>query len=49
MPVHLVYPAGRIAPAKVREFVRFASERLRVLPVRQGRGLEAPRRGAREA
>jgi DNA-binding transcriptional LysR family regulator len=49
VPVHLVYPAGRSAPAKVREFVRFASERLRALPVLQGRGLEAPRRGARDA
>ena len=47
VPVHLVYPAGRVAAAKVREFVRFAGERLRALPVLQGRGLEAPRRGAR--
>jgi len=43
VPVHLVYPAGRVAAAKVREFVRFAGERLRALPVLQGRGLEAPR------
>jgi DNA-binding transcriptional LysR family regulator len=49
VPVHLVYPAGRVAAAKVREFVRFASERLRALPVLQGRGLEAPRHGARDA
>ena len=48
LPVHLVYPAGRVAVAKVREFVRFAGERLRALPVLQGRGLEAPRRGPRE-
>lgn len=45
VPVHLVYPAGRVAAAKVREFVHFAAERLRQLPVLQGRGLEAPRRG----
>lgn len=44
VPVHLVYPAGRAAAAKVREFVAFAAERLRALPVMQGRGLEAPRR-----
>lgn len=44
VPVHLVYPAGRVAAAKVREFVHFAAERLRALPVLQGRGLEAPRR-----
>ena len=43
VPVHLVYPAGRVAAAKVREFVHFAAERLRALPVLQGRGLEAPR------
>ncbi|MFO1340027.1 MAG: LysR substrate-binding domain-containing protein [Burkholderiaceae bacterium] len=50
VPVHLVYPAGRVAAAKVREFVQFAAERLRALPVLQGRGLEAPRRRvAREA
>lgn len=47
VPVHLVYPAGRVATAKVREFVRFAAERLRALPVLQGRGLEAPRGAAR--
>lgn len=47
VPVHLVYPAGRVAAAKVREFVHFAAERLRALPVLQGRGLEAPRRSAR--
>lgn len=42
VPVHLVYPAGRGAAAKVREFVHFAAERLRALPVLQGQGLEAP-------
>lgn len=47
VPVHLVYPAGRVAAAKVREFVQFAAERLRALPVLQGRGLaSAPRRQA---
>ncbi|WP_374565954.1 LysR family transcriptional regulator [Ideonella sp.] len=49
VPVHLVYPAGRVAAAKVREFVHFAAERLRGLPVLQGRGLEAPRAGRRAA
>ncbi len=44
VPVHLVYPAGRLATAKVRQFVQFAAERLRTLPVLQGRGLEPPRR-----
>jgi DNA-binding transcriptional LysR family regulator len=47
VPVHLVYPAGRGAAAKVREFVPFAAERLRALPVLQGLGLEAPRRRRR--
>jgi DNA-binding transcriptional LysR family regulator len=42
VPVHLVYPAGRGAAAKVREFVQFAAARLRELPVLQGLGLEAP-------
>ena len=42
VPVHLVYPAGRMAAAKVRAFVSFAAERLRQVPVLQGRGLEAP-------
>lgn len=42
VPVHLVYPAGRVAAAKVREFVRFAAERLRAVPVLQGQGLEPP-------
>ena len=42
VPVHLVYPAGRGAAAKVREFVRFAAPRLRALPVLQGLGLEGP-------
>jgi DNA-binding transcriptional LysR family regulator len=44
VPVHLVYPAGRGAAAKVREFVHFAADRLSALPVLQGRGLEIPRR-----
>jgi DNA-binding transcriptional LysR family regulator len=47
VPVHLVYPAGRVAAAKVREFVQFAADRLRALPVLQGRGLEVPRRSRR--
>jgi DNA-binding transcriptional LysR family regulator len=47
VPVHLVYPAGRAAAAKVREFVRFAAERLRLLPVLRGLGLEAPRGSVR--
>lgn len=42
VPVHLVYPAGRMAAAKVRSFVSFAAERLRQVPVLQGRGLEPP-------
>ena len=42
LPVHLVYPAGRGAAAKVREFIRFAVPRLRALPVLQGLGLEGP-------
>jgi DNA-binding transcriptional LysR family regulator len=33
IPVHLVYVAGRKAPAKVRAFVDFAAERLRSVPV----------------
>ena len=33
VPVHLVYVAGRKAPAKVRSFVDFAVERLRKVPV----------------
>jgi DNA-binding transcriptional LysR family regulator len=41
VPVHLVYPAGRMAAAKVRAFVGFAAERLRQVPVLQGRGLDA--------
>jgi DNA-binding transcriptional LysR family regulator len=44
VPVHLVYPAGRSASAKVRQFVQFAAERLRAVPVLQGQGLEAPAR-----
>ncbi|MBI5719952.1 MAG: LysR family transcriptional regulator [Burkholderiales bacterium] len=43
VPVHLVYPAGRAAAAKVRAFVQFAAERLQALPVLQGGGLEGPR------
>lgn len=42
VPVHLVYPAGRMAAAKVRSFVRYAAERLRQEPVLQGRGLAPP-------
>lgn len=42
VPVHIVYPAGRRAPAKVRAFVDFAAERLRREPILQGGGLEAP-------
>jgi DNA-binding transcriptional LysR family regulator len=42
VPVHLVYPAGRMAAAKVRAFVGFAAERLRQVAVLQGRGLEEP-------
>lgn len=40
VPVHLVYPEGRAATAKVRRFLDLASERLRALPVLQGGGLE---------
>ncbi len=39
VPVHIVYPAGRRAPAKVRAFVAFARERLAAEPVLQGGGL----------
>lgn len=39
VPVHIVYPAGRRAPAKVRAFVAFAREQLAREPVLQGRGL----------
>lgn len=46
VPVHIVYPAGRRAPAKVRSFVEFARERLAAEPVLQGKGLG---RGARPA
>lgn len=41
VPVHIVYPAGRRAPAKVRAFVDFAAERLRREPILQGAGLES--------
>lgn len=44
VPVHVVYPAGRRAPAKVRAFVEFARERLAKEPVLQGRGLAPSRR-----
>ncbi|TDP72938.1 LysR family transcriptional regulator [Roseateles toxinivorans] len=52
VPVHIVYPAGRRAPAKVRAFVDFAAERLRREPILQGGGLEpasgpAPQGGLR--
>ncbi len=40
VPVHIVYPAGRRAPAKVRAFVEFARARLSVEPLLQG-ALEA--------
>lgn len=40
VPVHIVYPAGRRAPAKVRTFVEFARERLAAEPVLQGGGLQ---------
>jgi hypothetical protein len=43
VPVHLIYPAERGAAAIVREFMQFAAEQLRALPVQQGKGLEAPR------
>ncbi len=36
IPVHLVYPAGRKAAAKVRVFVDMAVEHLRALPVLNG-------------
>lgn len=49
VPVHLVYPAGRTATAKVRLFVQFAAERLRSLAVLQGSGLERPRQGVIQA
>ncbi|MBT9512902.1 MAG: LysR family transcriptional regulator [Acidovorax sp.] len=39
VPVHIVYPAGRRAPAKVRAFVEWARERLAKEPVLNGRGL----------
>lgn len=42
VPVHLVYPSGRMAAAKVRSFVGFAADRLRQVPVLQGRGLDLP-------
>jgi len=48
VPVHLVYPAGRAAAAKVRGFVNYAAEQLRSLPVLQGGGLEAPKRPRRD-
>src|SRR5262249_10620530 len=33
VPVHIVYPAGRAASAKVREFVKFVAARLGKIPV----------------
>ncbi len=45
VPVHLVYPAGRTATAKVRLFVQFAAERLKAVEVLQGGGLDGPWRG----
>ncbi|WP_157264303.1 LysR substrate-binding domain-containing protein [Azohydromonas aeria] len=39
VPVHLVYPAGRKAAAKVRAFVDFAAQRLRAEPALHGPGL----------
>ena len=36
VPVHIVYPAGRRAPAKVRAFIEFAAERLRAVAVLGG-------------
>jgi DNA-binding transcriptional LysR family regulator len=35
IPVHLVYPEGRKAAAKVRAFVDYAAARLRSLPALQ--------------
>ncbi|MBP5991030.1 MAG: hypothetical protein KA766_13585 [Piscinibacter sp.] len=45
VPVHLVYPAGRTAAAKVRLFVQFAAERLRQVEVLRGRDWRGRRRG----
>lgn len=39
VPVHVVYPAGRRAPAKVRAFVDMAHGHLAQVPVLQGKGL----------
>lgn len=39
VPVHLVHPEGRATSAKVREFLRFATPRLRAMPLLQGKGL----------
>lgn len=39
VPVHVVYPAGRRAPAKVRAFVEWARAGLAKEPVLMGRGL----------
>ncbi|WIT12933.1 LysR family transcriptional regulator [Paucibacter sediminis] len=39
VPVHIVYPAGRRAPAKVRAFIELAGQRLRAEPILQGGGL----------
>lgn len=43
VPVHLVYPEGRAASAKVRELLRFLTPRLRALTVLQDRALERRR------
>jgi DNA-binding transcriptional LysR family regulator len=42
VPAHLVHPEGRAVSAKVREFLRFSTARLRALPILQGKGLEGP-------
>jgi DNA-binding transcriptional LysR family regulator len=47
IPVQLVYPEGRAASAKVREFLRLATPRLRAIPVLQGKGLEEVHRPTR--
>ncbi|MCA9646208.1 MAG: LysR family transcriptional regulator [Polyangiaceae bacterium] len=37
VPVHLVYPEGRAAAANVREFLSFATPRLRAIPLLDGK------------
>lgn len=44
IPVNLVYPEGRAASAKVREFVRFAAPILRAMPLLQGKGVKRKKR-----